>query len=185
MALSGEVERVAVAQVTCRAQRAVLTEERFDLVMIGVGQVGPEEGCPEVGPKEEGARDTVETETATAEPEETAPAASDAKLLGLRVRHTELGKDGELAAGMVIEAMGLEASISREPTEAELQRMESLLDTAMDQGYMGMSTDGLPFHYLSNHKIRDRYHTNALPDKDLSEKTIWDVYGNIDASVFL
>lgn len=30
------------------------------------------------------------------------------KLQGLRVRHTELGKDGELAAGLVIEAMGLE-----------------------------------------------------------------------------
>jgi len=31
-----------------------------------------------------------------------------AKLQGLRVRHTELGKDGELTAGLVIEAMGLE-----------------------------------------------------------------------------
>ncbi|RLQ23314.1 aminoacylase [Seongchinamella sediminis] len=55
-----------------------------------------------------------------------------------------------------IEAMGLESSISREPTEAELQRMESLLDTAMDQGYIGMSTDGLPFHYLSNDPHTDK-----------------------------
>jgi NADPH-dependent glutamate synthase beta subunit-like oxidoreductase len=30
------------------------------------------------------------------------------QLQGLRVRHTELGKDGELAAGLVVEAMGLE-----------------------------------------------------------------------------
>jgi len=49
-----------------------------------------------------------------------------------------------------IEAMGLEASVSRAPTGAELERMESLLETAMQQGYLGLSTDGLPFHYLSN-----------------------------------
>lgn len=49
-----------------------------------------------------------------------------------------------------VEVMGLKDSISREPTETELVRMESLLDAAMDQGYLGMSTDGLPFHYLSN-----------------------------------
>ena len=55
-----------------------------------------------------------------------------------------------------VEVMGLEQSISREPTEAELVRMESLLDTAMDQGYIGMSTDGLPFHYLSNDPHTDK-----------------------------
>lgn len=55
-----------------------------------------------------------------------------------------------------VEVMGLEQSISREPTEAELVRMESLLDTAMDQGYLGMSTDGLPFHYLSNDPHTDK-----------------------------
>ena len=55
-----------------------------------------------------------------------------------------------------VEVMGLEDSISREPTEAELVRMESLLDTAMDQGYLGMSTDGLPFHYLSNDPHTDK-----------------------------
>ncbi|NCZ64292.1 MAG: aminoacylase, partial [Cellvibrionales bacterium] len=49
-----------------------------------------------------------------------------------------------------IEAMGLENSISRAPTRAELEKMESLLEEAMGQGYVGMSTDGLPFHYLSN-----------------------------------
>lgn len=55
-----------------------------------------------------------------------------------------------------VEVMGLQDSISREPTEAELVRMESLLDTAMDQGYLGMSTDGLPFHYLSNEPHTDK-----------------------------
>ena len=55
-----------------------------------------------------------------------------------------------------VEAMGLKDSISREPTEAELARMESLLEQAMDQGYMGMSTDGLPFHYLANSPNTDK-----------------------------
>ncbi|MEN1728608.1 MAG: aminoacylase [Pseudomonadota bacterium] len=49
-----------------------------------------------------------------------------------------------------VEVMGLEDSISRAPTEAELREMEQLLEVAMSQGYLGMSTDGLPFHYLSN-----------------------------------
>lgn len=49
-----------------------------------------------------------------------------------------------------IEVMGLQDSISREPTEAELQRMEELVAKGIDEGYMGISTDGLPFHYLAN-----------------------------------
>ncbi|MEK9656075.1 MAG: aminoacylase, partial [Halieaceae bacterium] len=49
-----------------------------------------------------------------------------------------------------VEVMGLEDSVSRKPTEAELCKMEELLEAAMQQGYMGLSTDGLPFHYLSN-----------------------------------
>lgn len=49
-----------------------------------------------------------------------------------------------------IEAMGFEASISRDPTEQELATMERLLAEALDQGYAGFSTDALPFHYLAN-----------------------------------
>ena len=49
-----------------------------------------------------------------------------------------------------IEVMGFEDSISRDPTEAELQKMEALLEQALDDGYVGMSTDALPFHYLAN-----------------------------------
>jgi N-acyl-D-aspartate/D-glutamate deacylase len=49
-----------------------------------------------------------------------------------------------------IEVMGFEASISRDPTELELQKMESLLEQALDDGYVGLSTDALPFHYLAN-----------------------------------
>lgn len=55
-----------------------------------------------------------------------------------------------------IEAMGLSNSVEREPTEAELVKMESLLTAAMDQGYLGMSTDGLPFHYLANTPHTDK-----------------------------
>ena len=55
-----------------------------------------------------------------------------------------------------VEVMGLRDSISREPVEAELDRMCQLLDTALDQGYMGLSTDGLPFHYLSNDPNTDQ-----------------------------
>jgi N-acyl-D-aspartate/D-glutamate deacylase len=55
-----------------------------------------------------------------------------------------------------IEAMGLQASVSREPTEAELEEMTRLLEQALDQGFMGMSTDGLPFHYMANDPNTDK-----------------------------
>ncbi len=55
-----------------------------------------------------------------------------------------------------VEVMGLQDSISREPDEAELKKMEALLGQALDQGYLGMSTDGLPFHYLANEPHTDQ-----------------------------
>ncbi|MBN7796477.1 N-acyl-D-amino-acid deacylase family protein [Parahaliea mediterranea] len=55
-----------------------------------------------------------------------------------------------------VEVMGLEASISRAPTEAELREMETLLERALQQGYLGLSTDGLPFHYLANAPNTDK-----------------------------
>lgn len=55
-----------------------------------------------------------------------------------------------------VEVMGLQASVSRDPSEAELQKMEALLEQAMQQGYVGMSTDGLPFHYLANSPNTDK-----------------------------
>lgn len=55
-----------------------------------------------------------------------------------------------------IEVMGLKDSISREPTEAELRKMELLLEEGMKQGYLGMSTDGLPFHYLASEPYTDQ-----------------------------
>ena len=55
-----------------------------------------------------------------------------------------------------IEVMGFEDSISREPTDAELDRMCELLEEAMQLGYAGFSTDALPFHYLANDPNRDK-----------------------------
>lgn len=49
-----------------------------------------------------------------------------------------------------IEVMGLQDSVSRQPTEAELDRMAGILDEAMQEGYLGLSTDGLPLHFLAN-----------------------------------
>jgi len=49
-----------------------------------------------------------------------------------------------------IEVMGLSDSVSREPTPQELQRMAELVDKGMREGYVGFSTDALPFHYLAN-----------------------------------
>jgi N-acyl-D-aspartate/D-glutamate deacylase len=55
-----------------------------------------------------------------------------------------------------VEVMGLEAAISRKPTDDELGEMEVLLERAMQQGYLGLSTDGLPFHYLANEPHTDK-----------------------------
>jgi N-acyl-D-aspartate/D-glutamate deacylase len=55
-----------------------------------------------------------------------------------------------------VEVMGLEASVNREPTPAELEKMAQLLEQALDQGFMGMSTDGLPFHFLANEPNTDK-----------------------------
>ncbi len=49
-----------------------------------------------------------------------------------------------------IEVMGLKDSVSREPTAAELAQMEALVEKGMQEGYVGFSTDALPFHFLAN-----------------------------------
>jgi N-acyl-D-aspartate/D-glutamate deacylase len=55
-----------------------------------------------------------------------------------------------------IEVMGTPAAVGRSPTEAELARMRELLEQAMHQGYAGLSTDSIPFHYLANEPHTDR-----------------------------
>ena len=48
-----------------------------------------------------------------------------------------------------IDVMGFDESISRDPTDAELQKMKGILRDALREGYVGFSTDALPFHYLA------------------------------------
>ncbi len=48
------------------------------------------------------------------------------------------------------EVMGLRASVTRDPTPDELDAMRDLVETGMEEGYVGFSTDALPFHYLAN-----------------------------------
>ena len=55
-----------------------------------------------------------------------------------------------------VEVMGTPAAVGRAPTDAELARMRELLETAMQQGYAGLSTDSIPFHYLANEPHTDR-----------------------------
>jgi N-acyl-D-aspartate/D-glutamate deacylase len=55
-----------------------------------------------------------------------------------------------------IQVMGMEQSISRQPTQAELSQMCDLLEDGMRQGYVGFSTDALPFHYLANDPNRQK-----------------------------
>ncbi len=55
-----------------------------------------------------------------------------------------------------IAAMGVSPSVTRDPTTAEMAEMERLLEKGMREGYAGFSSDGLPFHYLSNDPNRDR-----------------------------
>jgi N-acyl-D-aspartate/D-glutamate deacylase len=66
------------------------------------------------------------------------------------------------------EVMGLKQSVSRLPTEAELSKMEGVLDTAMQQGYAGFSTDALPFHYLAN----DPHRRTKIPSQ-------WGTFGEL------
>ncbi len=49
-----------------------------------------------------------------------------------------------------IEVMGLQDSVSRQPSDAELQQMAGILEEALEDGYLGLSTDGLPLHFLAN-----------------------------------
>lgn len=55
-----------------------------------------------------------------------------------------------------IAAMGTDASVSRAPSETEEREMERLLEKGMAEGYVGFSSDALPFHYLSNDPNRGR-----------------------------
>jgi N-acyl-D-aspartate/D-glutamate deacylase len=67
-----------------------------------------------------------------------------------------------------IEAMGLEDSISREPTASELQKMCQITEEALNIGFIGFSSDGLPLHYLAN----DPHKNAKIPAQHASIKEI-------------
>ena len=66
------------------------------------------------------------------------------------------------------EVMGLKESVSRLPTDAEIRQMEALVEKGMQEGYVGFSTDALPFHYLAN----DPHRKTKIPSQ-------WGTYGEL------
>ena len=50
-----------------------------------------------------------------------------------------------------IEVMGFDDSVTRDPTDSELEKMCNILQHSLGIGYVGLSTDALPFHYLAAH----------------------------------
>jgi N-acyl-D-aspartate/D-glutamate deacylase len=52
-----------------------------------------------------------------------------------------------------IEVMGLRDSVERNATPDEINLMADLLERAMQEGYAGFSSDGLPFHFLAHHDL--------------------------------
>lgn len=49
-----------------------------------------------------------------------------------------------------IESMGFQASVTRDPSQSEVNDMQRRLREGLKIGYAGFSTDALPFHYLAN-----------------------------------
>jgi N-acyl-D-aspartate/D-glutamate deacylase len=69
-----------------------------------------------------------------------------------------------------VEVMGLGNSVSREPTKAERHRIRELFEQALDEGYLGLSSDQIVFHYLSNDPNKDkRIPTQFASDEELRE----------------
>ena len=67
-----------------------------------------------------------------------------------------------------IQVMGVHDSVTRKPTDAETAEMERLLREAMEQGYLGLSTDQIVFHYLSNDPHKDsRIPAHFAEDEEL------------------
>ena len=71
-----------------------------------------------------------------------------------------------------IEVMGLKDSVSRNPTLKELDKMKFLLKQGLDEGYVGFSTDSLPFHFLANDPNRKKQiPTQFAPFSELKSLT--------------
>ncbi len=67
-----------------------------------------------------------------------------------------------------IEVMGTNDSISRPSTDAEKQQMQTIMNDCMSQGYMGLSTDQIVFHYMANDPNKNkRIPTHFAEDDEL------------------
>ncbi|MGK2915505.1 MAG: N-acyl-D-amino-acid deacylase family protein [Porticoccaceae bacterium] len=67
-----------------------------------------------------------------------------------------------------IEVMGTAASVTRSPSPTERRKMLELMEQTLDQGYIGLSTDQIVFHYLSNDPNKDkRIPTHFAEDDEL------------------
>ncbi|MDF1831532.1 MAG: amidohydrolase family protein [Porticoccaceae bacterium] len=67
-----------------------------------------------------------------------------------------------------IEVMGTNDSISRPSTDAEKKQMQTIMSDCMKQGYMGLSTDQIVFHYMANDPNKNkRIPTHFAEDDEL------------------
>ena len=64
-----------------------------------------------------------------------------------------------------VEVMGVTDAVNRQATSDEQQRMQALLEQAMDEGYIGLSTDGIIFHYLANDPNKEKFIPSQYADK--------------------
>ena len=71
-----------------------------------------------------------------------------------------------------IEVMGLQDSLQRKPTEDELKKMDALVEKGLQEGYVGFTTDALPFHYLANQpNTRKQIPTQFAPFSEIKRLT--------------
>jgi len=67
-----------------------------------------------------------------------------------------------------IEVMGTNDSISRPSTATEKKQMQTIMSDCMSQGYMGLSTDQIVFHYMANEPNKNkRIPTHFAEDDEL------------------
>jgi len=67
-----------------------------------------------------------------------------------------------------IEVMGTNASINRPSTDTEKKQMQTIMSDCMSQGYMGLSTDQIVFHYMANEPNKNkRIPTHFAEDDEL------------------
>ena len=67
-----------------------------------------------------------------------------------------------------VAVMGMPGALSDRPTDEQIVEMCRVLDECMQAGYVGLSTDGLPLHYLAN----DPYRGERIPAQHATRKEI-------------